>query len=136
MGEKRHPYGSLLVFAVGVHENDRLPGSQCQDSVQDGNDGAGRHERRNDVIGAMTPAAVTVKPSRIPREQLVDLSEQIPVGTGSRLEECYTCRAVGNEYGHEPITLAPHEGFHPVSDVERPGGSTRPDAEGLGIHLR
>ena len=134
MGEKRYPYGTLAVLPVGVHQDDRLPGSQRHEPIQDGNDGTRRHQRRNDVIGPMTAAAVAVKPSRVAREQFVEVSDQIPVGTGARLDERYPRRAVRDEYRYEPIAPAAYEGRHPVGDVERAGGTARPYPKGPGIH--
>ena len=136
VGEEGDPYGALMVLPVGVDENNGLPGPQGQNPVYDRNDSTRRHERRNNVIGAMTAASVAVEPPRVPREQFVDVSNQITVGARSGLDERYPCRAVRNEHRHEPIALGPYEGRHPVGDVERAGDSTRPYAKGLSVHLR
>ena len=136
MSEKRDPHGALAVLPVGVHQHDRLPGTQCHDPVQNWNDGTGRHKRGNNVISAMTTTAVAVKPARVAGEQLVDVPEQVPVRTCSGLNERYPRRAVRDEYRHEPVALPPHKGRHPLGDVERPGCPTRPDPKGVRVHPR
>ena len=86
------------------------------------------------MIGAVTSAAVAVKPPRVAREHLVYVTEQILVGTGSRLHERYPCSAVGYEYRDEPIALSPHEGRNAVGDVKRASGCTRTNPERLSVH--
>ena len=133
-GDEADPDRSDMIVPVGVDEHHRLPSSESHHTADDRNHDARRHQRREYVIGAVPWGAMAVTPSVIPRKQLIEVLDQVTVGSGARLENCDPRRGVRNEHRHQPVAPTPQESRHPAGDIGCAGGAARPDPEDLGVH--
>ena len=62
-----------------------------------------RREQGQDVIGAVSGAAVDVAPARVAWQETIQRGEKIGIGPGAELDDDQACGGVRNEDGQQPV---------------------------------
>jgi hypothetical protein len=126
-GEEAQAHLPVSVVDIRVHQHDALPGTECGTTAKHWHRERRRHEGRQQVITAVTGAAVPVPIDVVAGKQPVNGILEVGLRAAPSLDQCDAGSCVRNEDLTQSVAAVATELKDPVSEIS--------DETATGTHL-